>query len=135
MRDCNYRQDGNVGPSGLAWFSLQHGERAAQLTVTRGADAIAPLASGSTLSDTAALVAELDLVISVDTAIAHLAGALARPAWILLPFAPDWRWQLDRDDSPWYPTARLFRQTRARDWSSVVTRIVAELRAWVSQKS
>ena len=118
----------------IAWFSLQQGERADQLALTLGAEAVAPLASGSTLSDTAAFVAELDLVISVDTAIAHLAGALAKPTWILLPFAPDWRWQLDRDDSPWYPTARLFRQPRARDWSSVVTRIVAELRAWASQK-
>jgi Flp pilus assembly protein TadD len=118
-----------------AWFSLQHGERAGQIAVTPGAEALVPLASELTLSDTAALIAELDLVISVDTAIAHLAGALARPVWILLPFAPDWRWQLGRNDSPWYPTARLFRQPRARDWSSVVSDLVAELRAWVSTAS
>ena len=61
-------------------------------------------------SDTAALISNLDLVISVDTSVAHLAGALAKPVWVLLPFIPDWRWLLDRADSPWYPTARLFRQ-------------------------
>jgi ADP-heptose:LPS heptosyltransferase len=65
-------------------------------------------------SDTAALVANLDLVISVDTSVAHLAGALGKPVWILLPFIPDWRWLLDRDNSPWYPTARLFRQDDSR---------------------
>src|SRR6202012_4470181 len=67
-------------------------------------------------SDTAALIANLDLVITVDTAVAHLAGALGTPVWVLLPFIPDWRWLLDRDDSPWYPTARLFRQTASGDW-------------------
>ena len=61
--------------------------------------------------DTAAVVALVDLVITVDTSVAHLAGALGRPTWILVPFWPDWRWMLDRDDSPWYPTVRLFRQT------------------------
>jgi ADP-heptose:LPS heptosyltransferase len=75
------------------------------------------------------LIAELDLVISVDTGIAHLAGALARPTWLLLPFAPDWRWQLDRDDSPWYPTLRLFRQERPRDWATVIARVRSELAA------
>ena len=70
--------------------------------------------------DTAALIEHLDLVISVDTSVAHLAGALARPVWILLPYVPDWRWLLDREDSPWYPTARLFRQSQAREWPSVV---------------
>ena len=117
---------------GIAWFSLQQGERAAQIAQTRGAEALTPLPAHSTLSDTAALVAELDLVVTVDTSIAHLAGALARPVWILLPFAPDWRWQLGRDDNPWYPTARLFRQPRARDWPSVVSRVVAELRTWTA---
>jgi len=120
---------------GIAWFSLQQGETAAQIAQTRGAEALTPLPSDSTLSDTAALVAELDLVVSVDTSIAHLAGALARPVWILLPFAPDWRWQLGRNDSPWYPTARLFCQPRARDWSSVVSCVVAELRTWAGSAS
>lgn len=74
-------------------------------------------------SDTAALVSQLDLVISVDTSVAHLAGALGKPAWILLTDVPDFRWLLDRDDSPWYPTIRLFRQDATRAWDSVITRV------------
>jgi tetratricopeptide (TPR) repeat protein len=71
-------------------------------------------------TDTAALISELDLVVSVDTSVAHLAGALGKPVWILLTHAPDWRWLLDRDDSPWYPTARLFRQADGRQWAGAV---------------
>jgi Flp pilus assembly protein TadD len=121
------------GVADIAWFSLQQGEAAAQIGATPEAEHLVSLASGATLDDTAALIAELDLVISVDTVIVHLAGALARPCWALLPFAPDWRWMLARDDSPWYPTMRLFRQPRPRDWASVVTRVVAELRVLVAQ--
>jgi tetratricopeptide (TPR) repeat protein len=78
-------------------------------------------------ADTAALMASLDLVISVDTAAAHLAGALGRPVWILQRFAPDFRWLLDREDSPWYPSARLFRQPRFGDWDSVINRVALAL--------
>ncbi|UCF53667.1 MAG: hypothetical protein JSV48_04400, partial [Bradyrhizobium sp.] len=74
-------------------------------------------------TDTAAVVAALDLVITVDTSSAHLAGALGRPVWLLLPHVPDWRWLLDREDSPWYPTARLFRQDASRDWGAVIARV------------
>jgi ADP-heptose:LPS heptosyltransferase len=84
-------------------------------------------------ADTAALISQLDLVISVDTSVAHLAGALGRPVWILLPFVPDWRWLLDRDDSPWYPTARLFRQTDARDWHGVVDQVRIALRNFIEK--
>jgi tetratricopeptide (TPR) repeat protein len=78
-------------------------------------------------SDAAALISLMDLVISVDTSIAHLAGALGKPVWILLPFDPDWRWLVDRKDSPWYPTARLYRQPEAGDWASVVERVGRDL--------
>jgi tetratricopeptide (TPR) repeat protein len=78
-------------------------------------------------AQTAALIMNLDLVISVDTSVAHLAGALGKPVWVLLPFAPDWRWMLHRQDSPWYPTARLFRQTRFGDWADVISRVREEL--------
>ena len=74
-------------------------------------------------ADTAALISNMDLIISVDTSVAHLAGALGKPVWVLLPFIPDWRWLLDREDSPWYPTMRLFRQDDTRRWDNVIARI------------
>jgi ADP-heptose:LPS heptosyltransferase len=80
-------------------------------------------------ADTAALIGEVDLVIAVDTSVAHLAGALGKPVWLLLPFAPDWRWLLERSDSPWYPTMRLFRQPRPGDWDAVFASVQAELNA------
>ena len=79
-------------------------------------------------ADTAALISQLDLVIAVDTSVAHLAGALGKPAWILLTYFPDWRWLLGRDDSPWYPTARLFRQDESRTWGGVIVRVRQALR-------
>jgi tetratricopeptide (TPR) repeat protein len=84
-------------------------------------------------ADTAAALANLDLLITVDTAVAHLAGALGKPVWIFMTRNPDWRWLLDREDSPWYPTARLFRQKVAGEWSSVIERVQSELRALVSK--
>jgi tetratricopeptide (TPR) repeat protein len=86
-------------------------------------------------ADTAALIEQLDLVISVDTSVAHLAGALGRPVWIFLPYVPDWRWLLDREDSPWYPTARLFRQSETREWPFIVDKMRQALREFVAQPS
>jgi tetratricopeptide (TPR) repeat protein len=82
-------------------------------------------------ADTAALMAELDLMICVDTAAAHLAGAMGKPVWLLLPFDPDWRWLLGREDSPWYPTMRLFRQQEPRNWPQVIERVAADLRLFL----
>ena len=124
----------------IAWYSLQHGEANKDRDAFSKAKPVVPLPGSASLVvmanitqsidyDTAALIAELDLVISVDTSVAHLAGALGRRCWLLLPFAPDWRWMLDRDDTPWYPAMRLFRQSRLHDWSSVVARVAADLRA------
>jgi Tfp pilus assembly protein PilF len=83
-------------------------------------------------ADTAAVVANLDLLITVDTAVAHLAGAMGKPVWIMLPFAAEYRWLLERDDSPWYPTARLFRQPSPGDWRLVVARVAQELRRTIA---
>ncbi|MCA8929717.1 MAG: tetratricopeptide repeat protein [Alphaproteobacteria bacterium] len=82
-------------------------------------------------ADTAALIACLDLVVTVDTSVAHLAGALGKPVWILLPFAPDYRWLLKRSDSPWYPTARLYRQPAPGDWDRVIAAVGADVRAFL----
>jgi tetratricopeptide (TPR) repeat protein len=86
-------------------------------------------------AETAALISCLDLVISVDTSVAHLAGGMGCPVWILLPYSPDYRWLLDREDSPWYPTARLFRQSKARDWDGVLARVRDELQVMVAMRA
>ncbi len=84
--------------------------------------------------DTAALIEELDLIISIDTSVLHLAGALGRPTWAMLPYAADWRWLMDREDLPWYPTMRLFRQPASGDWGSVVDRVRNELAAHLGSR-
>lgn len=117
-----------VASPGCAFLSLQKGEGASEVDeLVWDNRKVLDLGELGTFSDTAALISALDVVITVDTAVAHLAGALGRPAWILLPFAADWRWLVDREDSPWYPTARLFRQPRVGDWDSVIRRTASEL--------
>ncbi|MGA2229626.1 MAG: tetratricopeptide repeat protein [Tepidisphaeraceae bacterium] len=113
------------------WFtSLQKGEAAAELAQAPAGLNITDWTSDLTdFRQTAALIDNLDLVISVDTAVAHLAGAMGKPVWLLLKSVPDWRWMLNRLDSPWYPTMRLFRQTVRGDWQAPVTQVVELLRA------
>ncbi|MGD1278053.1 MAG: tetratricopeptide repeat protein [Tepidisphaeraceae bacterium] len=113
---------------GVWLCSLQKGDAAKQAQPPPSGMELADFTSElQDLADTAALLANLDLVITVDTAVAHLAGAMAKPVWVLLPLAPDWRWMLDRPDSPWYPTMRLYRQTSLGDWSTVIQSVGQEL--------
>jgi ADP-heptose:LPS heptosyltransferase len=115
--------------------SLQREVRAADAVVLQERSDVIHFGEQLTdFSDTAALAANMDLVISVDTSVAHLAGALAKPVWILLPFIPDWRWLLDRDDSPWYPTVRLFRQDSSRQWNRAIARLRAALGDFLHRK-
>ncbi len=115
---------------GVTWYSLQKEAEAAQLRSAWPAAnpivALGPMLHD--FADTAAAICELDLIITVDTSVAHLAGALGRPTWVLLSHTPDWRWQLGRGDSAWYPTMRLFRQPQWGDWGAVFTDLAAELR-------
>jgi tetratricopeptide (TPR) repeat protein len=127
------RQFGAV--DGVTLVSLQKGEPASQTRSPPPGLAIHDWTDELTdFADTAALIAALDLVISVDTAVAHLAGALGKPVWALLNHSPDWRWLLDREDSPWYPTMRLFTQPRPGDWATVLRRVSSELRDFASDR-
>ena len=125
--------EGILGLPGVTYYSLQLGSGAEQLSPF--ADRIHDLGPELTSwSRTAAALVELDLIITVDTSVAHLAGALGRPVWICLAAAPEWRWMLDRLDTPWYGSARLFRQPRAGDWASVFAKIAAELEEVVKSR-
>ena len=115
-----------------SFVSLQKDTRPADGVALARRSEIADLTAHLTdFAETAALVSCLDLVVTVDTSIAHLAGAMGRPTWVILPYVPDYRWLLDRDDSPWYPTVRLFRQDASRDYASVLDRIRAELQDFI----
>jgi tetratricopeptide (TPR) repeat protein len=118
---------------GVRLVSLQKGPGSEQLAALAGHWSVTDLGSrldesGGAFMDTAAVMKHLDLVVTVDTAIAHLAGALGVAVWVLLPTVPHWPWLLDRDDSPWYPTARLFRQQRRGEWGPVLQRVVQAVR-------
>ena len=122
--------------TGVTFYSLQKGKAAEQgknspegMKITDYTDEI------QDFLDTAAFVENLDLVISVDTAVAHLAGALGKPVWTLIPFAPDWRWLLNREDSPWYPTMRLFRQPSPGDWQSVINNVLKEIEKFIRDEN
>jgi hypothetical protein len=110
----------------IAAFSLQKDKRADQIAP---AELIDFTAEFSDFDETAAFIKNLDVVVTVDTAVAHLAGAIGKPTWMLLPLVTDWRWMIDRADTPWYPTMRLFRQRAIGDWPQVVRDVAAELQA------
>jgi tetratricopeptide (TPR) repeat protein len=137
LRSCPLAGLAGLGSvPGTQFFSLQVGEGAVEAkTPPTGLNLIDFSADFVDFVETAACIVNLDLVITIDTAVAHLAGALGRPMWTMLPVSPDWRWMRDREDSPWYPTMRLFRQTARNDWSDVVARVEAELRARVANAS
>ncbi len=116
------------GIPGTEFYNLQVGAQAPAEGLLR---VHTPARELSDFAETAAFIRNLDLVVSVDTAVAHLAGALGGAVWTLVPFAPDWRWLLEREDSPWYPTMRLFRQTSRNDWQPVLERVRRELLARV----
>ena len=117
--------------SGVSYVSIQKGEPAAESANPPPGLVLYDFTKDlHDLADTAALVDGLDLVISVDTAVAHLAGALGKPVWLLNRFGGDWRWLLDRDDSPWYPTLRQFRQPSPGDWNTVIRRVRDALKQW-----
>ncbi|MFD1627009.1 tetratricopeptide repeat protein [Azospirillum griseum] len=123
-----------VNVPGVRFISLQVGEaRSALATLAPDAAVEDPMDRVRDFADTAAILANIDLLISVDTAVVHLAGAMGVPVWLLLPHAPDWRWLLNRDDSPWYPSLRLFRQPRPGDWETTLGRVAATLRAHAHQ--
>jgi len=117
-----------LAQSGVQFFSLQKDLREGDDEILRGRPGITRFGEEiATFADTAAIISLVDLVISSDTSVVHLAGALGKPVWILLQRVPDWRWLLEREDSPWYASARLFRQTALGDWNGVVDRVAAEL--------
>ncbi len=118
--------------AGVDWFSLQTGPRASELNQPPWAGRLVNLGTQFIDFDqTASVIAQLDLVISVDTSVAHLAGALGKPVWTLLPFAAEWRWLTGRQDSPWYPGMRLFRQPRPGAWGALAAWVRAELQALI----
>jgi tetratricopeptide (TPR) repeat protein len=121
---------------GVTFFSLQKGLGLEELPLLPSQYSLIELGSQfQDFTDTAWAIFQLDLIICVDTAVAHLAGALAKPTWVLLPFVPDWRWFLGRSDSPWYPTVRLFRQPQWGDWYSVVAQVAEALHLFRKTKA
>ena len=124
---------GLMGIPGISFYSLQKGPRSTEVKDMAINYQIHDLSNRlQSFTDTAVVMQNLDLVISVDTAVAHLAGALAVPTWLLLPFNSDWRWFLDRSDSPWYPSMRIFRQTKPGDWDSLFEQVSLSLKQLIS---
>jgi len=116
------------------FVSLQKDPRPGDAALLAKSNVVDLTADLTDFAETAALVSCLDVVITVCTGVAHLAATLGRPTWVMLPYLPDWRWLLDRDDSPWYPTVRLFRQDDARDFARVVASVRTELKTTISSR-
>lgn len=114
---------------GVAWYSLQYGKSDLPFPMNN------VISQVEDFSDTAAIISHLDLVITIDTAVAHLAGALGKEVWLLLPYAPDWRWLLNRTDSPWYPTMKLLRQTVRNRWDDVIAFLGSEIATRISENT
>ncbi len=114
---------------GVTFISLQKGQGVDQIAGYFGRAPLINLGVEiDNFGDSAAIIEHLDLVITVDTAIGHLTGAMGKPAWIMLPYAPDWRWLRERTDTPWYPDVRLFRPAAPKDWASITNAVAAALR-------
>ena len=115
---------------GVSLISLQKGLEARQVNKLPADMRLCDLAPDiRDFADTAAIISHLDLVLTVDTSVAHLAGAMNVPVWTLLPFGADWRWQMDRPDTPWYASMRVFRQAQPGDWNSVISQIICEMKS------
>jgi len=129
-----------LAQSAFGFVNLQYGDRRADLEAVRRDlgveilhdESVDPLKN---LDDFAAQTAAMDLVISIDNSTVHMAGALNVPVWVMLPAVPDWRWMLDRSDSPWYPSVRLFRQALAGEWTPVIARVAEELKRGVADRA
>ncbi len=122
-----------AGASAVTFYSLQKGPGASQVgSPPAGMNLVDLTARIDDFSDTAAFLSQLDLLISIDTSVAHLAGAMGLPVWVVLPFAPGWRYHVGRTDNPWYPTMRLFRQERDGDWGGLVQVVADELIRWTA---
>jgi len=125
-----------IGVGDVDFFSLQVGPPAQELLSEGLGNRIRDLSPFlADFAETAAALSCMDLVISVDTAVAHMAGSLGKPVWTLLPFIPDWRWLMDRNDSPWYPSMRLFRQQAQGDWETVILEVLTALRLWLLDRA
>jgi tetratricopeptide (TPR) repeat protein len=125
-----------AGLRDTTFYSLQKGKASEQTkNPPDGIDLVDFMDEVTDFAGTAGLIMNLDLIISVDTSVAHLAGGLGKPVWTLLPFSPDWRWMLDREDSPWYPTMRLYRQPSPGDWNPIMDRLVKDLCRYELQRN
>lgn len=126
-RSTRLEQWAPVFATGHQFVSLQPDATSAEAKLLARHGIEAPVRPSWDWLATARLLLSLDLVVAVDTGVVHLAGAMGRPAWVLIAYVPDWRWMLDRDTTPWYGSVRLFRQPRAGDWDAVLARVAGEL--------